>query len=71
MGELNEKRKIVSHASSAISLSLEDLAQLQEYEVTLAEKISGRASTSDGEAVAGDEGQLVTVHQSCSRPVQS
>ncbi len=56
MGELNEKRKIVSHASSAISLSLEDLAQLQEYEVTLAEKISGRASTSDGEAVAGDEG---------------
>jgi len=30
IGELNEKRKIVSHASSAISLSLEDLAQLQD-----------------------------------------
>jgi hypothetical protein len=46
MNELNEKRKIVSHASSAISLSLEDLTQLQEYEITLTAKISGRASPS-------------------------
>jgi DNA sulfur modification protein DndB len=46
MNELNEKRKIVSHASSAISLSLEDLTQLQEYETTLMSKISGRAAQS-------------------------
>jgi hypothetical protein len=43
MNEVNEKRKIVSHASSAISLSLEDLALLQEYDRTLMTKIAGRA----------------------------
>ncbi len=55
IGELNEKRKIVSHASSAISLSLEDLAQLQEYEATLTEKISGRAPAGDVEETQADE----------------
>lgn len=55
MGELNEKRKIVSHASSAISLSLEDLAQLQEYEETLTEKISGRAPAATIEATEPGE----------------
>jgi len=46
MNDVNEKRKIVSHASSAISLSLEDLAQLQEYEKILNAKISGRPTVS-------------------------
>jgi DNA sulfur modification protein DndB len=44
LNELNEKRKIVSHASSAVSLTIEDLAQLQEYENSLVAKISGRTS---------------------------
>jgi hypothetical protein len=47
INDLNEKRKVVSHASSAVSLTAEDLAQLQEYEKMLNAKVSGRG-TSDG-----------------------
>lgn len=41
MSFINEKRKIVSHASSAVTLSLEDLSQLQEYDRWLTEQIAG------------------------------
>ncbi len=41
MAFVNEKRKIVSHASSAVTLSLEDLGQLQEYEGWLAGQVAG------------------------------
>lgn len=37
---VNEKRKIVSHASSAVTLSLEDLAQLQEYDKWLTTQLA-------------------------------
>jgi DNA sulfur modification protein DndB len=46
LNDLNEKRKIVSHASSAVSLTIEDFARLQEYEESLMAKISGRTPTS-------------------------
>jgi len=45
LNDLNEKRKIVSHASSAVSLTVEDLVRLQEYENNLLAKISGRTRT--------------------------
>jgi DNA sulfur modification protein DndB len=41
MAFVNEKRNIVSHASSGVTLSLDDLTQLEEYEVWLNEKIIG------------------------------
>ena len=39
--DLNEKRNIVAHASAGIALSLEELAQLEEYERALNERLSG------------------------------
>lgn len=41
MSFINEKRKIVSHASSAVMLSEEDLSQLKEYERWLTEQVTG------------------------------
>jgi len=35
MSFVNERRKIVAHASSAATISVEDLTLLQEYEQTL------------------------------------
>jgi hypothetical protein len=52
LNDLNEKRKIVSHASSAVSLNVEDLSQLQEYENNLMTKISGRALPTTEETAA-------------------
>jgi hypothetical protein len=43
MSVLNEKRKIVSHASSAVTLSVEELSQLEEFDEWLAGKISGKS----------------------------
>lgn len=40
---VNEKRKIVAHASSAASVSIEDLARLQEYDVWLANQLNAAA----------------------------
>jgi len=37
---VNEKRKIVSHSSSAVTLSIEELAQLEEYESWLNAQVS-------------------------------
>jgi hypothetical protein len=51
LNDLNEKRKIVSHASSAVSLTTEDFGQLQEYERSLNANISGRASSTAEETV--------------------
>jgi hypothetical protein len=38
---VNEKRNIVAHPSSGVSLSLEQLTELQEYERALEERIAG------------------------------
>lgn len=40
MNFVNEKRNVVSHPSAAITLTLEDLAQLEEYDRWLAGKLS-------------------------------
>ena len=41
MNILNDKRKIVSHASSAVTLSVEELSQLEEFDQWLSGKIAG------------------------------
>lgn len=41
MNDLNEKRKVVSHASSGIHLTVEELSQLEEYERWLLRQIAG------------------------------
>ena len=41
MNFVNGKRNIVSHASSGVTLSVEDLSQLQEYERWLMEQVAG------------------------------
>ena len=48
MNFVNEKRKIISHASSAISLSIQDLMELQDYEGRLDQQLAAR-STSESE----------------------
>lgn len=49
MAFINEKRKIVSHASSAVTLSLEDLSRLQEYENWLSQRIVGGQGSEENE----------------------
>lgn len=41
---VNDKRKIVAHASSAMTLTIEDLAQLEEYDLWLSQQINGGES---------------------------
>jgi DNA sulfur modification protein DndB len=41
MEELNQKRNCVAHSSSGVSLSIEDLNQVQEYEEWLRRQIAG------------------------------
>ena len=50
MNDLNEKRKVISHASSAISLSVQELIELQEYEQKLNQQLAAR-STPESEEV--------------------
>lgn len=50
MAFLNDKRKIVAHASSAVTLSFEDLNQLQEYDKWLLQQITGGQDSEKGEA---------------------
>ena len=42
MEELNQKRNCVAHSSSGVTLSIEDLSQIQEYEHWLNQQIEGR-----------------------------
>jgi hypothetical protein len=49
---VNEKRKIVAHASSAITISLEDLGRLKEYQSWLIEHLEGEATAHADEADA-------------------
>ena len=44
MNVVNEKRNIVSHPSAAITLTLDDLALLEEYDHWLAEKVTPNLS---------------------------
>jgi|SRR5271165_537577 len=55
MNDLNEKRKTVSHASSAISLSLQDLVELQDYEKQLNQKLAARSTSESQESEATEE----------------
>jgi DNA sulfur modification protein DndB len=52
MAFLNEKRKIVAHASSAVTLSFEDLNQLQEYDRWLLQQIAGGQDSEKSETDA-------------------
>ena len=45
MSQINEKRKIVSHASSAVTLSVEELNMLEEYDEWLCNQINGCIDT--------------------------
>ena len=45
MNDVNEKRNIVSHPSSATTLTLEDVALLEDYDHWLAEKITPTISS--------------------------
>ena len=54
MNELNEMRKPISHASSGVSLALEDLTRLEDIAATLEAKIAGRSAVADSESEAAD-----------------
>lgn len=57
MAFVNERRKIVSHPTSAVSVSLEDLAQLEEYDHWLNSQLSvGASSDSSEEADVQESG---------------
>lgn len=47
MSDLNEKRKVVSHASSAVTIGLDELEQLQEYERWFNAQLAGGNSQDD------------------------
>ncbi|HQZ14357.1 MAG TPA: DGQHR domain-containing protein [Acidimicrobiia bacterium] len=49
MVEVNEKRNIVSHPSSGIALSLEELAELEAYENWLKNQVGGSMNGQDAE----------------------
>ncbi len=52
---VNEKRRIVSHASSAVTISIEDLGRLQEYDRWLASRLAGEEIVGSEEANEGDD----------------
>ena len=52
MAFVNEKRKIVAHPSAAVTISIEDLNQLQEYESWLATQIEGSSDLGNESALA-------------------
>jgi len=55
MEELNQKRNCVAHSSSGVSLSIEDLNQVQDYEEWLRRQIAGgNASASADESIEPD-----------------
>jgi hypothetical protein len=54
LATVNEKRNIVSHASSGITLSLEELAELQDYEQWLSGKVAGAGAQTES-AIVGSE----------------
>ena len=47
LGVVNEKRNIVSHPSAAITLTLDDLSLLEDYDRWLAARITSAPATSD------------------------
>lgn len=46
---VNDKRRVVAHASSGASVSLDDLATIEQYERSLAERFGGQDSRRAGE----------------------
>jgi len=55
MAFVNERRKVVAHPTSAVSVSLEDLAQLEEYDHWLINQLSAGLSADAGEDVESHE----------------
>jgi DNA sulfur modification protein DndB len=49
MEDLNQKRNCVAHSSSGISLSIEDLNQVQEYEEWLRRQLAGGSASNTNE----------------------
>ncbi len=49
MSEVNEARKIVAHASSGVSISVDQLTALEQYAGWLDDRIAGRQEL-DGDA---------------------
>lgn len=49
MNDLNEKRRIVSHVSSGVHLSMEELSQLEEYDRWLSKKLMGSRTSEKNE----------------------
>ena len=49
MNVLNDKRNIVAHASSAITLTVEELSQLEEYDRWLAAQMAGNENSEHSE----------------------
>lgn len=55
MNELNDRRNVVAHSSSGISLSIEELSQIQQYEQWLQQQVAGGNSADVTEDVAETE----------------
>jgi DNA sulfur modification protein DndB len=55
MNVLNEKRRVVAHPSSAMTLSVEDLNQLEEYDQWLSAQIIGNATSEQLEIIGKSE----------------
>lgn len=45
IGDVNERRKVVAHASAGVTLAVEDVSELQQYDSWLAGQVSGTEST--------------------------
>jgi DNA sulfur modification protein DndB len=52
---VNEKRNLVAHPTSGMSLSLEELAELESYEGWLKTSIAGASQPIPGQPVESDE----------------
>lgn len=44
---VNERRKVVSHASSAVTLTVDELSQLEEYDQWLCAQVAGKSTCND------------------------
>lgn len=53
---VNERRNVVAHASSGVTLTMENVAELQQYEELLVARIAGDGQATDSSTIAADEG---------------
>lgn len=57
--ELNQKRNCVAHSSSGVSMSIEDLNQVQDYEEWLCRQLAGKGGAASGNELAEPENPSV------------